>query len=98
MAAIATLAMSVARLWVRQFTLASEEGDGTKLNHTSALFIFYSLALAEAFLFLIHRMYWEINIYYRRVLERVNKSLGLESKHLVMTRSFFYQVYHSCLI
>ena len=97
LAALATLAMSIARLRMQQFTLPKEKEDGTQINHRSALFIFYSLAITEALVFLIQRLYWEINIYYRHVLERLNKSLGLKPEDLPMTRSFFYQVYSTCL-
>lgn len=55
--AIASIALSVIRLCQQKFT-RKNEGD-TEKNHTSALNIFYSLALFEAMVFLIERAFWE---------------------------------------
>ncbi|KAL0457287.1 UNVERIFIED_CONTAM: hypothetical protein Slati_1067900 [Sesamum latifolium] len=54
-----------------------EKGDSDKRNRKSALIIFYSLALAEALLFLLGKAYWEWKVSVRRLLDSVNKECEL---------------------
>ena len=95
--AVTAIVLSVYRLCTRGFTRPNEKEDGTEYNHMSALFIFYSLAAFEAFVFVVERSYWEMNISYKHLLERVNLKLGLQEEDLGTTRRFFYEVYSKCL-
>jgi hypothetical protein len=97
LAAAAAIAMSVYRLSAHRFTRPNEKEDGTEYNHASALFIFYSLASFEAFVFLLERSYWEFQISFRRLLHRVNRLSLLQPDDLGTTRRFFYEVYSKCL-
>ncbi|KAL1290469.1 hypothetical protein HN51_064894 [Arachis hypogaea] len=74
-----------------------EKGDTDKRNRKSALFIFYSLALAEALLFLAEKAYWEWKISYCKLLEEVNKECELGPTGMVSIRRFFYDSYSRCV-
>ncbi|KAJ7544974.1 hypothetical protein O6H91_09G101200 [Diphasiastrum complanatum] len=67
------------------------------LNLRPALLIFYSLALAEASVFLIERGYWEYEINFRKLLLKVHSSCHLHKSDLIMVKQFFYDVYSTCL-
>ncbi|KAM1984453.1 hypothetical protein COP2_012672 [Malus domestica] len=73
------------------------KGDTDKRNRQSALIIFYSLALAEALLFLMEKAYGEIMISYCKLLEEVNKECDLGPSGLVSVRRFFYDAYSRCV-
>ncbi|KAG6758920.1 hypothetical protein POTOM_035383 [Populus tomentosa] len=74
-----------------------EKGDTDKRNRQSALNIFYSLALAEALLFLMERAYWEWKASYCKLLEEVSKECDLGLSGMVSIRRFFYDAYSRCL-
>ncbi|KAH7280389.1 hypothetical protein KP509_37G065100 [Ceratopteris richardii] len=94
-AACIAVALSVYRLRTHDFTRDSEV-DSVK-NHSSALFIFYSLATFEALVFLLERSYWQYQITIRKILVRVNEMCGLSIQDLRTTKHFFYDVYSQCL-
>ncbi|CAL0301195.1 unnamed protein product [Lupinus luteus] len=73
------------------------KGDTDKRNRKSALSIFYSLALAEALLFLLEKIYWECKISYCKLLDEVNKECELGPSGIVSTRRFFYDAYSKCV-
>ncbi|XP_012573488.1 uncharacterized protein [Cicer arietinum] len=62
-----------------------------------ALFIFYSLALAEALLFLMEKAYWEWQVSYCKLLEEVNNECELGPSGMVSIRRFFYDAYSRCV-
>ncbi|KAL2229847.1 uncharacterized protein LOC105171410 [Sesamum indicum] len=74
-----------------------EKGDSDKRNRKSALIIFYSLALAEALLFLLEKAYWEWKVSVRRLLDSVNKECELGESGLISIRRFFYDAYSKCV-
>ncbi|KAL5065311.1 hypothetical protein RYX36_027048 [Vicia faba] len=73
------------------------DGDTDKRNRKSALYIFYSLALAEALLFLMEKAYWEWKISYYKLLEEVNDECDLGPSGMVSVRRFFYDAYSRCI-
>ncbi|KAJ4954869.1 hypothetical protein NE237_011652 [Protea cynaroides] len=66
-------------------------------NLSSALYIFYGLALAEGSLSLLEKIYWEWTISYRRLLEEVNKECCLGIAGMISIKRFFYEAYSECL-
>lgn len=88
--------LSLIKLIERNFGEVQKE-DTDKRNRKSALLIFYSLALAEALLFLLEKIYWEARITYGKLLERVNRECELDASNLVSVRRFFYDAYSRCL-
>ncbi|CAK7332975.1 unnamed protein product [Dovyalis caffra] len=74
-----------------------EKGDTDKRNLHSALTIFYSLALAEALLFLMEKAYWEWKVSYCKLLEEVTKECDLGISGIVSIRRFFYDAYSRCV-
>ncbi|CAK9161881.1 unnamed protein product [Ilex paraguariensis] len=73
------------------------KGDSDRRNRNAALYIFYSLALAEALLFLLEKTYWEWKVNYCKVLDKVNKECELGPSGLIYTRRFFYDAYSRCV-
>ncbi|KAJ4722338.1 ARM repeat superfamily protein [Melia azedarach] len=73
------------------------KGDTDKRNRHAALNIFYSLALAEALLFLLEKAYWEWTVIYCKLLEEVNKECDLGPSGMVSIRRFFYDAYSKCV-
>lgn len=73
------------------------KGDTDKRNREAALNIFYSLALAEALLFLSEKAYWEWNVIYCKLLEEVNKECDLGPSGIISIRRFFYDAYSKCV-
>ncbi|KAK7245785.1 hypothetical protein RIF29_40635 [Crotalaria pallida] len=73
------------------------KGDTDRRNRESALNIFYSLALAEALLFLLEKGYWECKITYCKLLDEVNKECELGPSGIVSIRRFFYDAYSRCV-
>lgn len=78
-AAIASVVLSLMKLIMRTYGEV-QKGDTDKRNRKAALTIFYSLALAEASLFLLERAYWQYKTSYCKILEKVNEEsdLGLQ--------------------
>ncbi|KAL8153664.1 hypothetical protein V2J09_011424 [Rumex salicifolius] len=69
-----------------------------KRNRNAALIIFYSLALAEASLFLLEKAYWEYKVNYCKLLEAVSSECELrEAQGIASVRRFFYDAYSKCL-
>ncbi|GAB2295146.1 hypothetical protein Dimus_029320 [Dionaea muscipula] len=73
------------------------KGDTDNRNRKPALLIFYSLALAEALLFLLEKAYWEARIIYGKLLEQVNEECEFDPSNLPSVRRFFYDAYSRCL-
>ncbi|KAF7150269.1 hypothetical protein RHSIM_Rhsim02G0018600 [Rhododendron simsii] len=71
----------------------SPKGGTDKMNREAALIIFYSLALAEALLFLLEKAYWGWEVTHRKVLEEAHEACGLGSLGMDSTRRFFYEAY-----
>ncbi|CAI0466517.1 unnamed protein product [Linum tenue] len=67
--------------------------DTDKRNRKAALTIFYSLALAEALLFLLEKAYWEWKVIYCKILEQVNQECELGPSGMVSIKRFFYDAY-----
>ncbi|XP_058201603.1 uncharacterized protein LOC131316299 [Rhododendron vialii] len=74
-----------------------EKGDTDDRNRKAALTIFYSLALAEALLFLLEKAYWEWKVIYCKVLEEVNEACDLGPSGMVLITRFFYVAYSRCV-
>ncbi|KAG0496331.1 hypothetical protein HPP92_001022 [Vanilla planifolia] len=90
-AAIACVAMSLLRLGQQDF----DEGGGA--NEKSALNVFYSLALAEAVMFLLEKGYWSWRIEWGKLVERVCYDCDLDAIGMVSLRRFFYDAYSKCV-
>ncbi|KAH7857969.1 hypothetical protein Vadar_018445 [Vaccinium darrowii] len=73
------------------------KGDTDTRNRAAALILFYSLALAEALLFLLEKAYWEWKVICCKLLEEVNKECQLESTGMTPITRFFYDAYSRCL-
>lgn len=94
--AIACVVLSMIKLVHRNYGEA-EKDVSDKRNRESALIIFYSLALAEALLFLLEKAYWEWKVSFQRLLEAVNRECELGDSDLISTRRFFYDAYSKCV-
>ncbi|KAJ3681116.1 hypothetical protein LUZ60_015605 [Juncus effusus] len=92
--ALACVTLSLMRLVAQDF---GEPHEGNKGNRDSALNIFYSLAFAEALLFLAEKAFWEWKVSYTRLLEQVNTECQLGPSGLVSIKRFFYDAYSKCL-
>lgn len=93
LSALLCLTLSVWRLVSHDF-LAMDAGapDSLKGVVEYSLYAFYAMALVEAFVFLVEKMYWEYKISYQRLFERVDTKAQLKSECVDTIRSFFYQV------
>lgn len=94
--ATACVVLSMIKLVHRDYGTI-EKGDSDKRNRESALIIFYSLALAEALLFLLERAYWEWKVSVKRLLDSVNNECGLGDSGSISIRRFFYDAYSRCV-
>ncbi|KAJ6688854.1 hypothetical protein OIU85_005297 [Salix viminalis] len=94
--ASACVVLSLMKL-IRQNYGEIEKGDTDRRNRKAALIIFYSLALAEALLFLMEKAYWEWKLSYCKLLEEVRKECDLGLSGLVSIRRFFYDAYSRCV-
>ncbi|EFH58714.1 hypothetical protein ARALYDRAFT_477922 [Arabidopsis lyrata subsp. lyrata] len=70
-----------------------QDGDLDKRNRQAALSIFYSLALAEALLFLAEKAYWEWEVSVCNLLENVTRECGFGVSGMVSIKRFFYDAY-----
>ncbi|CAO2838423.1 unnamed protein product [Amaranthus hypochondriacus] len=95
-AAIACVSLSLMKLIRRNFGEV-EKDDSDKRNRKSALCIFYALALAEAFLFLLEKLYWELKVMYCKILDKVNEECEFGLSGIVSVRRFFYDSYSRCI-
>ncbi|KAI3443191.1 uncharacterized protein J3R85_000096 [Psidium guajava] len=73
------------------------KSDTDKRNRKAALTIFYSLALAEALLFLMEKAYWEFKVSFCKLLEEVTGQCELKKSGLIAVRRFFYDSYSRCV-
>uniref|UniRef100_A0A0D9XZW8 Uncharacterized protein n=1 Tax=Leersia perrieri TaxID=77586 RepID=A0A0D9XZW8_9ORYZ len=89
--ATACVGVSAVRLARQDFG----ETEDARTNRWSALDIFYSLALAEALLFLTERAMWEWEVTYGKILDRVAADCRLAG--VVAVRRFFYDAYSRCV-
>ncbi|GAB4843485.1 hypothetical protein Ancab_013446 [Ancistrocladus abbreviatus] len=96
LAAIACVVLALTKLILHNYGEVAK-GDTDKRNRKAALTIFYSLALAEALLFLVEKAYWELKIIYGKLLEQVNQECELGPSGLLSIKRFFYDAYSRCL-
>ncbi|KAF9618351.1 hypothetical protein IFM89_000986 [Coptis chinensis] len=96
LSASACVTLSLIKLIKQNFGDVSK-GDSDKRNRNAALNIFYSLALAEAMLFLLEKAYWEWNIIFYKLLEEVNKECQFGASGMVSIKRFFYDAYSRCV-
>ncbi|KAF9678069.1 hypothetical protein SADUNF_Sadunf08G0173600 [Salix dunnii] len=94
--ASACVVLSLMKLTIHNYG-EIEKGDTDKRNRKAALNIFYSLALAEALLFLMEKAYWEWKLSYCKLLEEVRKECDLGLSGLVSIKRFFYDAYSRCV-
>lgn len=94
--ATACVVLSLIKLVYRNYGEV-EKGDSDKRNRKSALIMFYSLALAEALLFLLEKAYWEWKVSVKKILDKVNKECGFDESGLISIRRFFYDAYSRCV-
>ncbi|WZZ63032.1 hypothetical protein YC2023_063139 [Brassica napus] len=92
LSATACVALSSYKL-VRHNYGEVHDGEMDKRNRKAALSIFYSLALAEALLFLAEKAYWEWQVSVCNLLENVTKDCGFGVTGLVSIKRFFYDAY-----
>nr|CAB3502039.1 unnamed protein product [Digitaria exilis] len=95
LSASACVALSLLRLSHQHYGGSPE----ARTNRTSALDIFYGLALAEALLFLVEKALWQWRLGHHRLLERVAGEchLATTASGAVAVRRFFYDSYSRCL-
>ncbi|XP_043720952.1 uncharacterized protein LOC122668454 [Telopea speciosissima] len=96
LSALACITLSVVRLLQLSHGNAIEPSPENR-NHKSALIVFYGLALAESFLSLLEKAYWEWTITYRKLLEEVNNECDLRSSGMISIQRFFYDAYSECI-
>ncbi|KAH0921385.1 hypothetical protein HID58_021403 [Brassica napus] len=68
-------------------------GELDKTNRKAALSIFYSLALAEALMFLAEKAYWEWQVSVCSLLENVTKQCGFGVIGMVSIKRFFFDAF-----
>uniref|UniRef100_A0A0D9Z200 Uncharacterized protein n=1 Tax=Oryza glumipatula TaxID=40148 RepID=A0A0D9Z200_9ORYZ len=94
LSASACVALSLVRLVHQRYGGSAD----ARTNRSSALDIFYGLALAEALLFLVEKALWQWRVGHRRLIERVAKECHLAGAcGAVAVRRFFYDSYSRCL-
>ncbi|CAH8276731.1 unnamed protein product [Arabidopsis lyrata] len=93
--AFASIAISTIQLIKQDY--GGNDSKPKRTNLHAALTLFYSLALAEALLFLVEKAYWEYMISVIKILEKVNEECGLERFGTGSVRRFFYDAYSRCL-
>ncbi|CAL9096120.1 unnamed protein product [Musa textilis] len=96
LAASACVSLSLMRLVEQDFGRLRPD-DPDKKNRKAALDIFYSLALAEALLFLAEKAYWEWKVSYLLLLEEVNRECHFGDAGMVSIKRFFYDAYSKCV-
>ncbi|CDP15480.1 unnamed protein product [Coffea canephora] len=94
--ATACVVLSLMKLIKRNFGDVNK-GDKEGRNTSAALIIFYSLALAEALLFLLEKAYLEWNVIFHKIFDEVNKECELEPSGIFAIRRFFYDAYSNCV-
>jgi hypothetical protein len=91
LSAFACVALSVMRLWKHDFE------DQGKDNMRPALLLFYTLALLEASLFLLEKVYWWWKMSVCKLLDQVSGECELGPYGLVSLKRFFYDAYSQCI-
>nr|XP_027120774.1 uncharacterized protein LOC113737801 [Coffea arabica] len=94
--ATACVVLSLIKLIKRNFGDVNK-GDKQGRNSSAALIIFYSLALAEALLFLLEKAYLEWNVLFHKIFDEVNKECELGPSGIFSIRRFFYDAYSNCV-
>ncbi|KAK2982255.1 hypothetical protein RJ640_016385, partial [Escallonia rubra] len=77
--------------------ICGDVGDANERNQQLALNIFYSLALAEALLFLLEKAYSEWMIMHRKLLEEVNKECQLGPSSIIYVTRFLDDSFSACV-
>ncbi|KAK2980765.1 hypothetical protein RJ640_002974, partial [Escallonia rubra] len=80
--------------------ICGDVGHANERNQQLALNIFYSLALAEALLFLLEKAYSEWMIMHRKLLEEVNREYKLEDlgpSSIIYVTRFFDDAFSACV-
>ncbi|GLJ31153.1 hypothetical protein SUGI_0624220 [Cryptomeria japonica] len=85
------IALSVWRLAGQDYR--NVEGSSEKRNRRPALNVFYSLAVAEALLFLVEKAYWQWKIKVQKLLVKVKDEFGFDDKEEGTLERFFYDTY-----
>ncbi|URE05554.1 hypothetical protein MUK42_20839 [Musa troglodytarum] len=93
LSALACAALSLMRLIQQDYGSVGPESR----NRKPALNLFYTLALAEALIFLMEKAYWTWRILYCNLLETVSRECELEEGGIVSIRRFFYEAYAKCI-
>ncbi|ONK78011.1 uncharacterized protein A4U43_C02F13270 [Asparagus officinalis] len=96
LSACACVSLSLMRLSLQDYGNI-ERDDRDRKNLKSALNIFYGLALAEALLFLIEKIYWEWKVSFQSLLDEVNNECDFGPSGMVSIRRFFYDSYSRCV-
>ncbi|KAK2969357.1 hypothetical protein RJ640_028846 [Escallonia rubra] len=95
------LASSTARVILSSMRLIKHicggVGNANARNQQLALNIFYSLALAEALLFISEKAYSEWLIMHRKLLDEMIRECQLGSSSIIYVRRFFYDAYSTCV-
>ncbi|GLJ31152.1 hypothetical protein SUGI_0624210 [Cryptomeria japonica] len=89
------IALSVWRLAGQDY--GKVEGSSEKQNRNPALNVFYSLAVAEALLFLVEKAYWQWKIKVQNLLVQVKDEFGFDEKEVSTLQRFFYDTYSRCV-
>ncbi|KAK2980770.1 hypothetical protein RJ640_002979 [Escallonia rubra] len=80
--------------------ICGDVGDANERNQQLALNIFYSLALAEALLFLLEKAYSEWMFMHRKLLEEGDRERELEDlgpSSIIYVRKFFDDAFSACV-
>ncbi|KQK21594.1 uncharacterized protein LOC100845964 isoform X2 [Brachypodium distachyon] len=95
LSASACVALSVMRLWKHDYFGAGAENK--KDNMRPALLLFYTVALVEASLFLLEKLYWIWKVSVCKLLDQVSADCDLGAYGLVSLKRFFYDAYSRCI-
>ncbi|KAL4345592.1 hypothetical protein AHAS_Ahas11G0293800 [Arachis hypogaea] len=96
LSATACVVLSLIKL-IKHDYVAISKVHSQERNRQSALTIFYALALAEALVFLMEKAYWEWQVSYCKLLEKVNMECELGKFELPSVTRFFYDAYSRCV-
>ncbi|CAN6289371.1 unnamed protein product [Urochloa humidicola] len=96
LSAFACVALSLMRLWERDFGDDGTPSSSSK-NKRPALLLFYTLALLEASLFLLEKAYWVWKFSFRGILRQVSDDCHLGAHGPASLRRFFYDAYSRCV-
>lgn len=91
--ALSCVTLSMMRLVQQDYGKSAQETANGKM----ALDLFYGLALAEALMFLVEKIYWTWKISYCGLLQQVSTECELGAAGTVSIRRFFYDAYSQCI-